>query len=98
MPESSGASLANISHLESGTETHPGGKKSAGGSVSANSADARKKGAMGSVLLICHSPQAPHHPHLQFCRLVCFPIFGSMEKHYFQQVCTYYGSGSPSSA
>ena len=28
-------------------ETHPGDKKSAGGSVSASSADARKKGAMG---------------------------------------------------
>ena len=33
-------------HLESGTETHPGGKKSANGSVSASSADAQK-GAMG---------------------------------------------------
>ena len=32
----------------SGTETHPGGKKSAGGSVPASSADARKKwGAWG---------------------------------------------------
>ena len=29
---------------ESGTETYPGGKKSAGGSVSASSADTRRKG------------------------------------------------------
>ena len=33
VPESSGASLAKRPHLESGTETHPGGKKSAGGSL-----------------------------------------------------------------
>ena len=44
---SSGASLAKRPHLESGTETHPGGKKSAGGSVSASSAATRRKGAMG---------------------------------------------------
>ena len=44
-PESSGASLAKRPHLESETETHPGGRKSAGGSVSASSADARKKGS-----------------------------------------------------
>ena len=31
---SSGASLANRPPLETGTKTHPGGKKSAGGSVS----------------------------------------------------------------
>ena len=47
MPGSSGTSLAKRPHLGSGTETHPGGKKSAGGSVSVSSADARKKGAMG---------------------------------------------------
>ena len=31
--------------MESGTETHPGGKKSAGGSVSASSTDDRRKEA-----------------------------------------------------
>ena len=44
---SSGASLAKRPLLESGTETHPGGKKSAGGSVTASSADARKNGGCG---------------------------------------------------
>ena len=33
MSESSGASLAKRPHLEGRIETHPGGKKSAGGSV-----------------------------------------------------------------
>ena len=33
-------------HLESGAETHPGGRKSAGGSV-CQFADTRRKGAMG---------------------------------------------------
>ena len=47
MPWSSGASLAKRPHLLSGTETHPGVKMSAGGSVSAHSADAEKKGAVG---------------------------------------------------
>ena len=36
LPESSGASLAKRPHLESGTETHSSGKKSAGDSVSAS--------------------------------------------------------------
>ena len=45
--ESSGASLAKMSHLESRIETHLGGKKSAGGSVSTSSAGARKKGRQG---------------------------------------------------
>ena len=49
--------------------------RSAGGSVSASSTDARKNGAMGSALLICHIAQPPHHPQLQFFRLVCFPNF-----------------------
>ena len=75
VPESVGASLANSPHLESKIEIHPGGKKSAGGSVSASSADTRKKGALGSVLLMCHHSQPPHHRHLCFFRLVCFPIF-----------------------
>ena len=45
--ESRGAFLAKRPHLESRIETHPGGKKSAGDSVPASSADARKKGGMG---------------------------------------------------
>ena len=63
--------------MESRIETHPVGKKSACGSVFTGFADGRKKGrAWGLALLMCHSPQPPHHPHLQICRLVCFPIFG----------------------
>ena len=45
--ESSGASLAKRQYLESRTETHPGGKKSVGGSACARSADARKRGDIG---------------------------------------------------
>ena len=45
MPASGGAFLAKRPHLESGTETNPGGKKCAGSGVSASSADARKMGA-----------------------------------------------------
>ena len=48
MLESSVASLAKSPCLEIRIETHPGGKKSAGGSVSTISADARKKGGYGS--------------------------------------------------
>ena len=62
VPVSSSASLAKRPHLESGTETHPGGKQSAGGSVSVSSADVRRKGGQG-------------HSDLQFFRLVCLPIF-----------------------
>ena len=36
-----------LSHLESSIETHPCGKRSVGGSVSASSADVRKKGTGG---------------------------------------------------
>ena len=76
VPGSSGASLAKRPYLESGTEMHPGGKKSAGSGVSASSANAkRKRGHAGSALLMCHSPQLPHHPYLHYFRLVCFDIF-----------------------
>ena len=44
MLEPSGASLAERPCLESRTEAHQGGRKSAGGSVSASSVDSRKKG------------------------------------------------------
>ena len=47
VPGSSGASLAKRPHLESGTGTCPGGKKSAGGSASASSADTRRKRTIG---------------------------------------------------
>ena len=43
----SGASLPKRPHLESGSEAHLGGKKSAGGSVSTSSAESRRKGGMG---------------------------------------------------
>ena len=58
---SSGASWAKRPHLESGNEAHPSDKKSAGGSVSASSADTRRRGPWGLALLMCHSPQPPHH-------------------------------------
>ena len=45
--ESGGASLAKRPYLESRIETHPGCKMSAGGSVSASSADVKKKGGKG---------------------------------------------------
>ena len=47
VPRSSGASLVKVPHLETGTETHQEGKKSAGSGVAASCADARRKGAMG---------------------------------------------------
>ena len=42
-----GTLLVKRPHLECGNEAHPSGKKSAGGSVSTNSAGTRRKGAMG---------------------------------------------------
>ena len=47
MPGSSGPSLAKRPYLESGTEAHPSGKKSAGGDVSTSSTDTRRKGVCG---------------------------------------------------
>ena len=47
VPEPGSASLAKRPHLKSRFETHPGVKKSAGGSISASSTDARKKGGHG---------------------------------------------------
>ena len=44
---SNGASLVKRHHLESGTNAFADGKKSAGGSVSASSADTRRKGPVG---------------------------------------------------
>ena len=43
----SGASLPKWPHLESGNEAHPGGKKSAGGTVSTSSTESRRKGGHG---------------------------------------------------
>ena len=43
MPGTSGVSLSKRPHLESGTEAHPSGKKSAGGSVTTSSAESRRK-------------------------------------------------------
>ena len=47
VPGTSGASLPKRPHLESGTEAHQSGKKSAGGSVSTSSAESRRKGGHG---------------------------------------------------
>ena len=47
MPRSSGPSLAKRPHLESGNETCPNGKKSAGDNVSTSSTDTRRKGSVG---------------------------------------------------
>ena len=44
VPGSSGPSLAKRPHLETGNEAYPSGMKSAGGSVSTSSANARGKG------------------------------------------------------
>ena len=70
---SGGASLAKRPQLEWGTETYPGGKKSAGG-VSANSADARKKGPVG-VSAPDVSQFTASSSLSSFFRLVCFLIF-----------------------
>ena len=43
VPRSSGPPLAKRPHLGTGNEAHPSGKKSACGSVSTSSADARRK-------------------------------------------------------
>ena len=64
VPWSSGPSLANRCHFESGNEAHPNGKKSAGGSVSTSSTNTRRKGVWGSALLMCHALQPPHHVHM----------------------------------
>ena len=47
VPGSSGPPLTKRPHLETGNEAHQSGKMSAGGSLSASSADARRKGVCG---------------------------------------------------
>ena len=49
VPGTNGASLPKRPHLESGNEACPSGKKSAGGSISTSSAEARREGGMGGV-------------------------------------------------
>ena len=49
VPGSTGACLAKRPHVESRTESHLGGKESAGGGVSASSADTRRKGGYGGL-------------------------------------------------
>ena len=61
----SGISLAKRPHFKCGNEAYPGGKKSADGSVSMSSAEARRQGLL----------QPPCHLHLQLFRLVCFSNF-----------------------
>ena len=59
VPGSSGASLAKRPHLESRTETHASGKKSAGGSVSSSSADTWRKGGYGDWDSRCFAVLSP---------------------------------------
>ena len=91
VPGTSGASLPKRPHLESGNVDHPSGRNSAGGSVSTSSAETRRKGGVGLVLLMCQSPQLlqpPHHLHLQLFRLVCFSsFFDQWRSINIQQVC-----------
>ena len=76
VPGSSGPSLAKRTHLESGNEACPTGKKSSGGSVSTYSTNTRRKGGCGSWHSLCVMVLSlPHHFHLQFFRLVCFSNF-----------------------
>ena len=75
VPESSGASLTRRPHQESRIEAYPGGRKSTCGSISASSADDRKKESHETVIPMCYSPQPHHHLLLLLFRLVCFSIF-----------------------
>ena len=69
--------------METGTETFPGGKMSACSSVSASSADARKKGSQG-----VGAPDVSQSRPSSSCSFLFFKVdmlshfFGSM-KHYF---------------
>ena len=86
--ESSDASLAKRPHFESRIESHPGGRKSAGGSVSASYADARKRGAVEVNAPDVSQSTASSSPlSLVFVDWYPFSFFGSIEKHYFQQGC-----------
>ena len=76
--ESSGASLAKRSHLESRIEACPGDRKSADGSVSARSADAMKKGAIRvstSDVLQSTASSSSSSSVLQVGMLSCFFFF-----------------------
>ena len=73
VPGSSGASLAKRLHLKSGNETHPSGKRSTGGSVS----------AMGISTPDVSQSLASSSSSSEVFQLVYFPIFRSMEKHNF---------------
>ena len=72
VPGISGVSLPKRPHLESGTEAHPSGKKSADGSISTSSAEWRRKGGYGVSNYECQSPEPlhpPHHLHLQLFKI-----------------------------
>ena len=86
--ESNGSCLAKRPHLESETETHPGGKKSAGVSVSANSADTRKKGSCGGWCSWCVTVHSLLTALIfGFAGWYAFPFFEAMEMYYFEKVC-----------
>ena len=46
-----------------------------------------RRGPWGSALLMCHSPQPLIILVFCFTAWYAFLLFGSMEKHYFKQVC-----------
>ena len=75
MPGSSGTSFAKKSHLKSGTETCPSGRKSACGSASA---DTRRKGV--GTPDVSQSSASSSSSSAVFS---AFPFFISMEKYYF---------------
>ena len=76
VPGSSDASLAKRPHLESSIETHPSCKKSAGGSVSASSANTRRQGGCGvGAPDVSHSSASSSSSSAVFFRLLFFSFF-----------------------
>ena len=74
MLESSGTCLAKGSHVEIRIEAHQGGRSLLVVVSLLVLLMLGRRGAVGSVFLMCYSPQSHHYLHLLLCRLVCFPI------------------------
>ena len=84
MPESSDASLAKRPHLESRTETHPGGKKSAVVVYEPVLLMLGRRVTVGvSVPDVYQSTASPSSLSLVFSGWYAFPFLGSVEKHHF---------------
>ena len=102
VPGPSGTSLGKRPHLECGNEAHPSGKKSAVAVSPPVLHMLGYKGAVGiSASDVPESSSSSAFPSSIFAAFqvgMLFKFFLSMENHYMQQVCAYYGSGSPSSA